>query len=129
MSTATISRAAAVVDAAEELELRNADASSDGDLVVGVHGERDHAVDVLRLEACVVQSVDGRLAGELQLRAPGLFRELGCPDAGDGGPHGSVSSTVPVTWSPRLLRPATSTVTTPSALFVTRPLIRIVSYG
>src|SRR5439155_2722430 len=114
---------------AEEREVADADAPGDLDLVVAVHGERHHAVDVRRRQAGVVESRLHGLGRQAQLGAAGVLGELGGADAGDGRltgqpvavrrTHGSTSVTVPTTWSPRLLVPFRETSTTPSAFFVT----------
>src|SRR6185295_13083317 len=49
----------------------------------GVHREGDHAVDIARLQPGVVDCGFDRLAGESELTAPGLLRELGLADSGD----------------------------------------------
>ena len=54
------------------------------DLVAGVHGERDHAVDIAGRQAGVVERGADRLARQLQLAAPGFLGELGLADPGDG---------------------------------------------
>src|SRR5262249_31220519 len=53
--------------------------------LAGVHGEGDEAVDVARLEAGIVERRLDGFAGEAQLAAARRLRELGLPDAGDGG--------------------------------------------
>src|SRR5581483_12326362 len=100
-----------------------------------VHGERDHAVDVRRREAGIVEGRLHRLGGQAQLRAPRVLRELRRTDPGDGRlacerHDGSTRVTVPVTWSPRLFSPLISTSTKPlSPLDFTRPVISMVSSG
>src|SRR5207249_88594 len=128
--------AAAVVDAAEELELADAEIARDLDLGIAVHRERDHALDLGRLDGGVAQGGFDGLHRQVQLAPARVLRELGGADAGDRGGvpqrvlgHGSVSSTVPVTWSPALLAPRTATSTTPPCLRVTFPVIRMVSSG
>src|SRR5215472_7482960 len=133
------SGASAIVDAAEERQLADADGARDLDLVVPVHGERHHAVDVGRLQTGVLERRCHRLAGEAQLRPAGVLRKLGGPDADDGGavaerhlePAGKARVTVPVTCSPSRLCPTTSTSTMPSRspglAEVTRPVILMVS--
>jgi hypothetical protein len=77
-------------------------------IVVGVHRERDEAVDFARRQAAIVERGFHGLAGELELGAAGVLRELGLSDAGDDGfvlerrghgqaPLGSAIFTVPVT--------------------------------
>ena len=53
------------------------------DLGVVVHGEGDHAVDVGRRDAGVVERGLHRFDRETQLAAPRVLRELGRTDAGD----------------------------------------------
>ena len=137
-------RAAAVVDAGEEGELADPEVLGDLDLGVGVGGERDHAVDLRRLDPGVDDRRLARLDGEPQVGAPGVLRELGRTDADDRGgieeavavahclppdPCGSTSVTVPTRWSPRLLAPRTATSMRPSSFLVTLPVIVIVSPG
>ncbi len=78
-------RAAAVVDLGEELQVADAGGPRDGDLGVGVHRERDHAVDVGRRQTRVVERVEHRLGGQPQLAAAGVLREVGGADADDRG--------------------------------------------
>src|SRR5204862_368287 len=70
-------RPAAVVHAAEERQVADADVPRDLDLVARIHGEGDHAVDVARLQPSVVDRGFHRLAGELELTATGLLGESG----------------------------------------------------
>ncbi len=84
MTTAQ-ARAAAVGDAREERQPRDAEVARDLDLLVGVHREGDQAVDVARVQPGVVERRLDRLAGELELAAARLLGELGLADAGDGG--------------------------------------------
>src|SRR5215472_16511771 len=133
------SGASAIVDAAEERQLADADGAGDLGLVVPVHGERHHAVDVGRLQTGVLERGSHRLAREAELRPAGVLRELGGPDPDDRGPvaerhlepAGNATVTVPVTCSPRRLRPTTSTSTMPSPspwmAEVTQPVSRMVS--
>jgi hypothetical protein len=76
-------RAAAVVDLGEEFQLTDTGGPCHGDLGVGVHGERDHAVDVAGGQAGVIEGVEDRLGGQAQLAAPGVLGEVGGADAGD----------------------------------------------
>ena len=76
-------RAAAVVDLREELQLTDARGSRDGDLGVGVHRERDHAVDVGRRQPRVVECVQHGLGGEPQLATARVLREVGGADPDD----------------------------------------------
>src|SRR5215472_3255550 len=133
------SGASPVMDAAEERQVAYADGARDLGLVVPVHGERHHSVDVGGLQPCVLERGRHRLAGKTEFLPAGVLRELGGPDPDDGGPvaeghlepAGNATVTVPVTCSPRLLRPTTSTSTTPSRspglAEVTQPVIRMVS--
>ena len=84
-------RAAAVVDLREELEVTDTGGARDGDLGVGVHRERDHAVDVGGRQARVVERVEHRLGGEPQLAAAGVLREVGGADADDRGLAGQLA--------------------------------------
>ena len=119
-------RAAAVVDAAEEGQLADAEAAGDVDVGVGVRAERDHPLHLGRGDAGVVERSGDGLDGEAQLGAARVLGELGGADAGDRGragegvrhqavtalgPAGSSTCTVPVTWSPRWLAPRMATVT------------------
>jgi len=138
-------RAASVVDAAEEGELAPAEAALHLDLGIVVHGEGGHPVDVAGREAGVVEGGLHRLHRQAQLAAPGVLGELRGANPGNGGPipqpaghrahppPGSATRTVPVTWSPRLFAPRTSTSTRPSPpsrLFATtRPERVMVSWG
>src|SRR5215470_7090040 len=72
-----------MVHAREERQVADADVSSDLDFVAGVHREGDHAVDIARSQPGVVDCGFDRLAGELELTASGLLRELGLADSGD----------------------------------------------
>ncbi len=151
--------AAAVVDAAEERQLADAQAPGDLDLRVGVGAEGHQSVDLGRLDAGVTEGEVDRLDGQAELAAPRLLGELGGSDAHDGriagermpvaahradpsapagpdGPDGRSRRTVPVTWSPRLLAPRTVTSTAPrpssatdSSLAVTEPVSLMVSSG
>ena len=47
-------RAAPVVDLGEELQIPDTGGPRDGDLGVGIHGERHHAVDIGRCETSIV---------------------------------------------------------------------------
>jgi hypothetical protein len=78
--------AAAVRHAAEEREVADADGAGHLDLVAGVERERRHAVDVRGCEPGVRERRLHRLGRELELGAPRVLRELGLPDADDGGP-------------------------------------------
>ena len=132
-------RAATVVDPGEELEVADAGQAGDLDLRVGVGGEGDHAVDVGRLDAGVLEGKDRGLAGQLHLRAPRGLGELRGADPGDRGrpdephiaAHGSTSSTLPVTWAPIALAPTRPIVTVlvASSLASTEPVKVIVSPG
>src|SRR6202012_3394915 len=119
--------------------------AGDVDLVAGIHGERDHAVNVAGGEASVVECGADRLARQLQVTAAGFLGELGLADARDGrgarqrAGHAPVPSSrlriaVPETWSPRLLEPLKVTSTkfsppVPSVLPVTLPVKRSGSSG
>src|SRR6185295_675825 len=72
-----------MVHAREERQVADADVSSDLDFVTGVHREGAHAVDIARLQPGVVDCGFDRLAGESELTAPGLLRELGLAHSGD----------------------------------------------
>ena len=102
-----------------------------GDLGVGVHRERDHAVDVGRGQTRVVERVQHRLGREPQLAAAGVLGEVGGADPDDRRLAGQltrhqapsiVSVAVAITWSPRLLLPTTFSVIRPSSTAVTSPL-------
>src|SRR5699024_6053802 len=76
---------AAVVDETEITDVLAAQSSSDLDRGRGVHRVRDEPVDFVGRDSGIVE---GRLRGlecQLQLCAPGVLRELGGSDAGDGG--------------------------------------------
>ena len=100
-------RPTAVVDLTEEVQLGDAELARHRNLRVGVHGEGDEAVDLGGTEAGVVaRRVDG-LHGELELAATGVLGEVSRADAGNRrlAPQErdlahTVSTTVPVTWSP-----------------------------
>ena len=81
-------RAAAVVDAAEEAQLADAQAARDVDVGVGVRAEGDHALHLGRRQTGLLQRQVHRLHGQAQLGAPRGLGELGGPDAGDGHPAG-----------------------------------------
>ncbi len=127
-------RAAAVVDPAEEAQLRDAELAGHRDLGRGVHGEGDEAVDVRGRQGAVGERMPDRLDGELQLGATGLLGELGGADARDRGlagegalahaacPLGSSTVTVPMTCSPSETAPTTLIVATPSSTAVTSPV-------
>ncbi len=119
-------RATAVVDPAEEAQLRYAELAGHRDLRGGVHRERRQPVDVGGGQAAVGQRGPHRLDGELQLGSAGLLGELGRPDADDrrlaAEAHGATTRTVPVTWSPSDTRPTTAMVAIPSSTSVTSPL-------
>jgi len=135
--------AAAVVDLGEELQLPDARGTRDGDLGIGVHREGHHAIDIVRPQAGVVDRGLDCLAGELELAAAGLLRELGLADSGDGRhstqpTHVSasfrLSVAVPDTCSPRLLVPlntisAKPSPSSPPDLPVTLPVKRSGSLG
>ena len=86
-------RATAVVDTGEEAELADPQVLRDLDLGVRVGGERDHAVDLRRLDAGIDDRRLTRLDGKPKVGAPGVLRELGCTDADD---RGGVEETVAV---------------------------------
>ncbi len=77
--------AAAVGDAREHRQHRNAEIARHLGFLAGVHRERDEAIDVARREAGVVERGLRRLAGELELAASRCLGELGLADARDGG--------------------------------------------
>ena len=81
-------RAAAVRHAGEEVQVADAHVAGDFDLVAGVHGEGDHAVDVAGGQPGVVERGTDCLAGQLEFAAAGLLGELGLPDAGYGAAAG-----------------------------------------
>src|SRR5579864_6694428 len=139
-------RASAVVDAAEEPQLTDAEVAGDLDLGVGVGREGDHAVDVVGLEPAVGEGGRDRLHRKAHLAPARVLGELGRADAGDSGlvlqtvveAHhdrpgpaasriGRTTRTVPVTWSPSPLAPRTAISTTPSPtstdLAVTDPVM------
>ena len=120
--------AAAVVDAAEERQVADAQAACDVDVGIGVRAEGHHPLDLGGSNAGIGQRGGDRLDGQAQLGAARILGELGGADAGDGGPAGegvgvghhapasatgNSTVTVPVTWSPRLLAPRSDTVTEP----------------
>src|ERR1700739_2921923 len=126
---------AAVRHAGEERQVADADTAGALDLLIRVHREGDHAVDVAGSQPCVVNGGFDCLASELELAAPGLLRKFGLADTGDGRPssqqtHASTLSSsrlsvaVPDTCAPRLFVPlkamsAKSSPPTPSDLPVT----------
>src|SRR5262249_31126524 len=118
-------RPASVRHPPEETQVADTDVARDVDLVAGVHGERDHAVDIAGGQAGVVDCRADRLARQLQLAAPGFLGELGLADPGDGcgsgkraghapAPSSRLRTAVPGTWLPRLLAPWNVTSTRPS---------------
>ena len=74
-------RTAAVRHARKERQVADAHATRHVDLVAGVHGEGDHAVDIARCQAGVVECGTDCLTGQLQLAAPGFLGELGLADS------------------------------------------------
>ena len=88
-------RSAAVRHPREEGQVANADVARDVDLVAGVHGEGDHAVDITGRQAGVVERGTDCLTGQLQLAAPGLLGELGLADTGDGAVAGQCAGHAP----------------------------------
>ncbi len=82
--------AAAVVDHREVGELGYAEVAGHLDLGVLLGAVDHHAVDLARLDAGVGAGGDARLGGELHRRAAGVLRELGGPDADDGGLAGEL---------------------------------------
>ena len=121
-------RATAVVDLGEELQIPDAGGPRDGDLGIGVHRERRHAVHVGRRQARVVECVENRLGGQPQLAAAGVLREVGGADAddrslaGQSAAHFSITSVaLAMTWSPRLLAPTIFSVIRSSCTAVTSP--------
>ena len=82
-------RTAAVMHAGKEAQVADTHISGDVDLVAGVHGEGDHAVDVAGRQAGVVERGADRLARQLQFAAPGFLGEFGLADPGDGVAPGS----------------------------------------
>src|SRR6185437_2635082 len=132
-------RPAAVRNPGEERQIADADVAGHLDLVAGIHRERDHAVDVARRQARVIECGADRLARQLQLTAAGFLGELGLTDTGDGGvpgqqrrtharvPSSRLRTAVPETWLPRLLAAWNATSTkfspsVPSVLPVTLPV-------
>ncbi len=120
-----------MVDLGEELQIPDTGSARHGDLSIGVHGERNHSVDICRCQARVVEGGQHRLSGKPKLTAPGVLGEVGGADTGDRSLTGkftghqappNVSVAVAMTWSPRLLLPTTFTVTRPSSTAVTSPL-------
>ena len=77
--------AAAVVRLADEAQLADPERARELDLVGAVHRERGHAVDLLRIDAAVLDRGAQRLAAELELRALRVLRVLGLADPGDRG--------------------------------------------
>ena len=71
------------MDLGEELQLPDPGGARHGDLGVGVHRERDHAVHVGGGQARVVERVEHGLGGEPQLAATGVLREVGGADTDD----------------------------------------------
>ena len=88
-------RPAAVMDLGEELQIPDAGGARDGDLGVGVHRERRHAVHVGGRQARVVERVEHRLGGQPQLAAAGVLREVGGADADDRGLAGQAARVTP----------------------------------
>ncbi len=75
----------AVVDLGEELEVPDADGAGDGHFGVGVHRERDHAVDVARGQTRILERVQDGLGGQSKLAAAGVLGEVRGADTGDRG--------------------------------------------
>ena len=103
-------RTAAVVDLREELQVPDSGRPRDCDLGVGVHRERDHAVDVRGRQARVVERIQHRLGRQPKLAAAGVLGEVGGADPDDRRLAGqltrhqappTVSVAVAMTWSPK----------------------------
>src|SRR6185437_3892989 len=78
-------------------------------LVVAVHRERHHAVDVGGREAGVEDRRAARLGGELHLAPARLLRELGGADAGDDGAGHELATLKNGVRTPRSSRNSTTT--------------------
>ena len=72
-----------MVNLGEELQLPDARCPGDGDLGVGVHRERDHAVDVGRSQTRIVERIQHGLGCKPKLAATGALREVGRADPDD----------------------------------------------
>src|SRR5436309_12567245 len=101
---------------AEEREVADTDVARDRNFLIFVDGERDQAVDITGLQPGVIDGGLDRLAGQLQLATTRVLGVLGLTDPCNGGdtaertthpptPSSTLSTAVPITWSPRLLEP------------------------